>query len=141
MLILPKLFSHNKKQGFITYININIRRSLTNTKPQVYQIEIDGKLYTREAFMISFANSSQYGNNAHISPDASVQDGMLDVCIIKQFPLWRLVEMGIRMMTKTADKVQFLEIIRGKHIVIKRTEEGPIALGRRADDGGKRNYD
>jgi diacylglycerol kinase (ATP) len=26
------------------------------------------KLYTRQAFMLSFANSSQYGNNAHISP-------------------------------------------------------------------------
>jgi diacylglycerol kinase (ATP) len=68
-----------------------------NYKPQKYQLEIDGRQYEREAFMLSFANSSQYGNNAHISPKASVQDGLLDVCIIsKPFPLWRLPEMGLR---------------------------------------------
>jgi YegS/Rv2252/BmrU family lipid kinase len=124
---IAELFSHDKKRGFITYIRTTFKE-FNKYKPQVYEIEIDGKAYRREAFMISFANSSQYGNNAHVSPHASVQDGMLDVCIIKRFPLWRLVEMGIRMMTKTADKVQFLEIIRGKHIVIKRTEEGPVHL-------------
>jgi len=124
---IAELFSHDKKRGFITYIRTTFKE-FNKYKPQVYEIEIDGKPYRRVAFMISFANSSQYGNNAHVSPHASVQDGMLDVCIIKQFPLWRLVEMGIRMMTKTADKVQFLEIIRGKHIVIKRTEDGPVHL-------------
>jgi len=124
---IAEIFSHNKKRGFITYIKSTFEE-FNKYKPQVYQIEIDGKLYTREAFMLSFANSSQYGNNAHVSPHASVQDGLLDVCIIKQFPMWRLVEMGIRMMTKTADKVKFLELIRGKHIVIKRTEDGPNHL-------------
>ena len=124
---IAEIFSHNKKRGFITYIKSTFEE-FNKYKPQVYQIEIDGKLYTREAFMLSFANSSQYGNNAHVSPHASVQDGLLDVCIIKQFPMWRLVEIGIRMMTKTADKVKFLELIRGKHIVIKRTEDGPIHL-------------
>ena len=122
-----EIFSHNKKRGFITYIR-SAFEEINKYKPQLYQIEIDGKPYERKAFMLSFANSSQYGNNAHISPHASVQDGLLDVCIIKQFPIWRLVEMGIRMMTKTADKVKFLEIIRGKHIIIKRTEDGPIHL-------------
>jgi len=133
---IAEIFSHNKKRGFITYIKSTFEE-FNKYKPQVYQIEIDGKPYTREAFMISFANSSQYGNNAHISPDASVQDGLLDVCIIKRFPLWRLVEMGVRMMTKTADKVKFLEIIRGRQITIKRTEDGPIHLDGEPTMAGK----
>ena len=78
--------------------------------------------------MLSFANSSQYGNNAHISPHASVQDGLLDICVIKQFPLWRLLEMGIRMLTKTSDKTNYVEIIRGKHINVKRDLQGPVHL-------------
>ena len=97
-------------------------------KPQTYQLEIDGTSYTRDAFVVSIANSSQYGNNAHVSPKASVQDGLLDVCIIKPFPLWRFPEMGVRMFTKTAEGSKYVEIIRGKHIIIKRDKPGPLHL-------------
>ena len=124
---ISEVFSHNKKRGFISYIKSSIKE-VSNYKPQQYHIEIDGKVYEREAFMLSFANSSQYGNDAHISPNASVQDGLLDVCVIKQFPLWRFFEMGIRMITKSVDKTKYVEIIRGKHIVVKRTEPGPVHL-------------
>lgn len=133
---IAEIFSHNKKRGFITYIKSTFEE-FNKYKPQLYEIEIDGRQYQRKAFMLSFANSSQYGNNAHVSPNASVQDGLIDVCIITQFPLWRLVEMGIRMMLKTADKVKFLEIIRGRHIVIKRTEDGPIHLDGEPEMEGK----
>jgi len=121
---ISEVFSHEKRRGFVTYIKSTFRE-INNYKPQTYHIEIDGKLYEREAFMLSFANSSQYGNNAHISPHASVQDGLIDVCIIKQFPIWRLIEMGIRMLRKTADKTGYVEIIRGKHIKITRDRSGP----------------
>lgn len=124
---IAEVFSHDKKRGFITYIKSSFEE-INKYKPEFYQLEIDGKLYEREAFMLSFANSSQYGNDAHISPHASVQDGLLDVCVIKQFPLWRFPEMGIRMVTKTADKTKYVEIIRGKHIHIKRIGPGPVHL-------------
>jgi YegS/Rv2252/BmrU family lipid kinase len=124
---IAEVFSHNKKRGFITYIKASIEE-LNKYKSEVYQLHIDGQTYEREAFMLSFANSSQYGNNAHISPNASVQDGLLDVCVIKKFPLWRFFEMGIRMLTKTTDKTKSLEIIRGKHIFVKRMGPGPVHL-------------
>jgi diacylglycerol kinase (ATP) len=124
---ISEVFSHGKKRGFVTYIKSSFEE-IAKYKPQQYQIDIDGKTYEREAFMLSFANSSQYGNNAHISPDASVQDGLLDICIIKQFPLWRFPEMGIRMVTKTANKTKYVEIIRGKNIHVKRKAPGPVHL-------------
>lgn len=124
---ISEVFSHDKKRGFGAYIKSSFRE-ITNYKAQAYQIEIDGVAYKRDAFMLSFANSSQYGNNAHISPHASVQDGLLDVCIIKQFPLWRFIEMGIRMVTKTADKTKYVEIIRGKNIMVERGTAGPVHL-------------
>jgi YegS/Rv2252/BmrU family lipid kinase len=124
---IATVFAHGKKRGFITYIKSSLQEIL-KYKPQIYHIEIDGVIYEREAFMLSFANSSQYGNNAHISPQASVQDGLIDVCIIKPFPLWRFPAMGIRMFTKTADRSKFVEIIKGAHIIVKRNEPGPIHL-------------
>ena len=124
---ISEIFSHNKKRGFITYIKSSLKEVATY-KPQHYHLEIDGVVYEREAFMLSLANSSQYGNDVHIAPHASVQDGLLDICIIKPFPLYRFPEMGLRMFFKTTDKSKYVEIIKGKHITITRTEPGPIHL-------------
>jgi diacylglycerol kinase (ATP) len=124
---ISEVFSHQKARGFSTYIKSSFRE-INNYKSETYYIDIDGVIYEREAFMLSLANSSQYGNNAHVSPHASIQDGLLDVCIIKPFPLWRFLGMGIRMFTKTADRSKYVEIIRGKHIIIKRAGPGAFHL-------------
>jgi len=120
-------FSHDKNRGFAAYIKSSLKEVL-GYKGEMYQITIDGVQYERKAFMLSFANSSQYGNNAHVSPLASVQDGLLDVCIIKPFPLYKFPAMGLRMFNKTADKSRYVEIIRGKHVIVKRSGQGPVHL-------------
>ena len=124
---ISEIFSHNKKRGFITYIKSSITE-VVNYKPQYYYIEIDGVMHAHYAFMVSLANSSQYGNDVHIAPYASVQDGLLDVCIIKPFPLYRFPEMALRMFFKNTDKSKYVEIIKGKHINIKRNAPGPMHL-------------
>ncbi|GAC1307713.1 MAG: YegS/Rv2252/BmrU family lipid kinase [Mucilaginibacter sp.] len=124
---ISEVFAKRKKRGFFTYLVSSIQE-FNKYKPETYHIEVDGNVYEREAFMLSFANSSQYGNNAHISPHASVQDGLLDICVIKQFPFWRLLEMGMRMLAKRTDRTNYLEIIRGKHIHVKRSGPGPVHL-------------
>jgi YegS/Rv2252/BmrU family lipid kinase len=124
---ISEVFSHGKKRGFISYIKSSLQE-IAKYNEQDYHIEIDGKGYSRKAFMLSIANSSQYGNNAHISPRASVQDGLLDVCLIRKFPLWRFPEMGIRMLTKTSEGTSYVEILRGKQISVTRQSKGPIHL-------------
>lgn len=124
---ISEVFSHDKKRGFGSYIKSSFRE-VTNYKSEVYRLNIDGREYERQAFMLSIANSSQYGNNAHISPKASVQDGLLDVCVVKPFPLYKFIIMALRMFNKTADKSRYVEIMRGKHIIIRRDKTGPVHL-------------
>ena len=124
---ISEVFSHHKTRGFVAYIK-SAFQEVSDYKPQEYQLNIDGKAYRREAFMLSFANSSQYGNNAHISPNASVTDGLLDICIIKPFPLYKFIVLGLRMFAKTADRSRYVEIIRGSNITVRRAAPGPIHL-------------
>lgn len=124
---IAEVFAHSEKRGFFTYIK-SAFREVMNYKADDYHIDIDGKRYERNAYMLSIANSSQYGNNAHVSPDASVQDGLLDVCIIKPFPVWRFIELGIRMFTKTSTGSKYLEIVKGENITISRAQPGPMHL-------------
>lgn len=124
---IAEVFSHGKKRGFLTYIKSTMQEILSY-KPEKYKLNIDGKVYEREAFIISIANSSQWGNNVHIAPRASVQDGLFDVCIIKQFPAWRLPEIGTRLMLKTIEASKYIEIIKGKNIQVTRQSAGAIHL-------------
>lgn len=124
---ISEVFSHDKTRGFGAYIRSALHE-IANYQSETYHLEIDDVAYEREAFMLSFANSSQYGNNAHVSPHASVQDGLIDICIIKPFPLWRFPEMGFRMFTKTAEGSKYVQIIRGRHVMVKRSKGGPVHL-------------
>jgi diacylglycerol kinase (ATP) len=123
--LISARFAENVKRGFWGYFKTSISE-IANYKAQKYHIEIDGKLMEREAFMISLANSSQFGNNAHIAPFASLDDGFLDVCIVKPFPIYQFPILGYRMFSKSTHKSKFIEILRGREIKI--TREYPSAV-------------
>lgn len=118
-------FAHEKFRGPLGYLR-TILAEIGKYQPKHYKLEIDGVSYEREAFMISVANSPQYGNNAYIAPNASITDGVLDICIIHKFPLYSLPIMIFHLFAKTADQSEYLEIIPGKSIVIEREDEGPV---------------
>jgi diacylglycerol kinase (ATP) len=120
-------FASLVSRGFSGYIHTAIRE-IRSYLPADYRIEIDGVSLERAAFMISIANSSQFGNNAHISPMASLTDGLLDVCIIRPFPAYKLPLMGYVLFSKTAHRSPYVEIIRGKRIRITRDRSEVVHL-------------
>lgn len=118
-------FATESVRGPIGYLRAAIN-VMSNYKTKKYSISIDNQEYHRDAFMISVANSPQYGNNAYIAPNASVNDGLLDVCIVHKFPLYNLPMMIFHLFNKTADQSEYVEIIPGKHIIIKNEDNCPI---------------
>lgn len=125
--LISDRFAENMTRGPVGYLKI-VLKEISKYKPQQYTIRIDGKEMQREAFMISIANSPQYGNNAYIAPGASVDDGLLDVCIIKQFPLIQFPVMIYHLFSRTAHQSEYVEIIKGKQITIERPMKGPVHL-------------
>lgn len=118
-------FANASVRGPIGYLR-SVINVLGNYKPCKYVLIIDGEEYEREAFMISVANSPQYGNNAYIAPNASLNDGWLDVCIVHKFPLYTLPMMVFHLFNKSAHQSEYVEIIRGKNIIIEREDNGPV---------------
>ena len=113
-------FQDSKTRGLLSYAQISMQEFF-KYKPQTYDITIDGKKYEQEAFLISLANSSQFGNNAFIAPKASLTDGLIDVCILKPFPIIATAVVFERVMAKTINNSKFMDIIQGKKIQIKNT--------------------
>jgi diacylglycerol kinase (ATP) len=128
-------FSEFGKRGLSSYVKVFLKEFLFYKKNN-YSITIDGVNYEREAMLISLANSSQFGNNAYISPMADIRDGLIDVCILKPFAKILTPYLGLRMFNKTLDKSRYMEIIQGKNIqLIQQSEEAhidgePLLLGK-----------
>ena len=124
---ISSVFAGNKGRGLSGYVKLGLQEVLSY-QPQTYRIVIDGREYLRKAFVISVANSSQYGNNAHIAPTASVTDGLLDVCIVKEFPMYKLPLLAYEMLRSKTDHSKLVEIIKGKNIHISRIKEDAIHI-------------
>jgi diacylglycerol kinase (ATP) len=108
-------FAKQSKRGLKTYIKTTLT-SYKTFRPESYQLIIDGKMIEQEAFAITFANASQYGNNAYIVPHALIDDGWMDVCILKPFPLLAAPSIGIRLFNMTLPNSKYVEIYRAKKI-------------------------
>ena len=69
--------------------------------------------------MISFANSSQYGNNVVISQMAKLDDGLLDFVIVKDFPKWKIPFFLIQIATGNAHLSKHVEVIQSRKMEIE----------------------
>ncbi len=124
---ISAIFASRKERGLAGYVKLGLKEMLSY-KPEIYRIQVDGREYKREAFVVSIANSSQYGNNTYISPEASVTDGLLDVCIVKSFPLYRLPLLAYAMIRGITHRSDMVEIIKGKDIHISRAHDAAIHI-------------
>ncbi|MCX6248720.1 MAG: YegS/Rv2252/BmrU family lipid kinase [Bacteroidetes bacterium] len=124
---VAKKFATAHKRGFFSYFRI-VSNEYPEYSPRKYTIEVDGKIITRRALTITFANSNQFGNNTSIDPHAKLDDGLVDVCIVRRIPLWLIPFYVPMLFTKTFHKTQYIEIIRAKHAVVTRKKGKTIQL-------------
>lgn len=117
--LVARKFAEAERRGFLSYFSISTS-AYSRYQPKKYFITIDGRQYKRRALMISFANSSQFGNNTTIAPKASLDDGLIDVCILKKLPFWKITLLSPLIFTKKFDRTPYLEIIQGKEITVQR---------------------
>ncbi|MDX2189366.1 MAG: YegS/Rv2252/BmrU family lipid kinase [Bacteroidota bacterium] len=133
---IGKLFAESKGRGLQTYISTTINEFM-QYKAQDYTLKINGTKFDKNAFLISFANSSQYGNNAFIAPHADMEDGLVDVCIMKPFPPIGILDLGFKLFTKTIDQSQYVETIRANEVIVERDETGEIHVDGEPHETGK----
>jgi diacylglycerol kinase (ATP) len=111
-------FSETFLRGMLSYMQI-ILNEFSGYKPLTYKLTIDGISMEKHALMVIFANGDQFGFNTRIAPDAKVDDGFLDVCVIKKMPVSQFMNVGYHMMMGTPAKSGYAEYFRGKEISIE----------------------
>jgi YegS/Rv2252/BmrU family lipid kinase len=104
-------------RGFFTYA-FQTARNLFRYKSIPIQIKAGQRDISSRAFLLSFANSSQWGYGAQISPHASTRDGLLDLCLWKNFPRILSPIMVLRLFSGTIHRSRFIDILPVEEAVI-----------------------
>ncbi len=79
------LFNQTKLRGLWSYAKL-IFTEYIRYKPFNYKIDIADSSYRGKVFFIVFANTTQYGHNFHIAPNAEVNDGIMHITLVTKPP-------------------------------------------------------
>jgi YegS/Rv2252/BmrU family lipid kinase len=128
-------FANFGKRGFLSYIKL-VMSEFLSYQPRDYTVIVDDNEYHVNALMITVANSSQFGNNAHVAPFACIDDGVLDICIINNHPKIITADIALRLFLKTIHHSKYVKLLRGKSIriidnqpIMAHTDGEPVTFG------------
>ena len=94
-------------------------RALAGWRPATFTITVDGgPPRTVTGYTVAAANSRYYGGGMMLAPDATLQDGMLDVVLILETPKLRFLRRAPAVFTGAHVRLDNVELLRGRRIEI-----------------------
>lgn len=118
-------FTEAKKRGVLTYLEQALAEWL-RYEPETYIVEDETGSQTYKAFLITCANASEYGNNAYIAPQASMNDGLMDVTIVEPFSAFEAPQLALQLFSKTLRTGSRVRMFQTRKLSIHRQEPGVI---------------
>jgi len=108
--LIAKKFNEGNVRGFRKYIQL-VFKEYIGYLPKRVVFELDGVKREEDVVLCTIANASEFGNGFCISPNSSVVDGKLELCLLRPFSIWSAPSIAYRYFKRTAHKSRFTEII------------------------------
>lgn len=128
--VIATLFASSRGRGLAGYARLVIR-ALVRYRPQTYRVEADGARWSGPAFFITAANGGQFGYGFRIAPQARIDDGLLDICIMRPLRWWELAPVSLKALRGKLPGSRYAEYLRCRSLVV----EGPAPLEALQTDG------
>jgi diacylglycerol kinase (ATP) len=132
---ISKIFVEQLRRGYMTYARCVMEEFQTYV-PKKFRYELNGQRVEEDYFLIAFANTTQYGNNAVIAPQASPNDGLLDVVLVRPFPSVHLPTFTMMALFRSLHRSPYVKIIKTASFSLDNEEQAPIHI-----DGEFLNHD
>ena len=115
---VASLFDGSKFRGLKKYIYCTIK-GLFSYKPIDVELYLGQVKLTGRFWGIYLANTRQFGNNAIIAPEAKYDDGLLEVVLMKKYPLVLAPVVVYKMFTGKFKNSRYMTYLRASEMVIK----------------------
>ena len=108
--LIAEKFDNYHQRGFWGYTKLIIREFFTY-KMQSYTFEINGQKRTEKLLLFTVANASEFGNGFCISPNSKMDDGVIELCLLKSFRGWKAPRIIRLFFQKKSYQSKYIEII------------------------------
>lgn len=100
-------------------------KAFASWRPVTYTVTLDGRRLEFPAYTVVAANSGYYGFNRRIAPSAQVDDGLLDVVILKSSSRRLLATVLLELESGAHVRRPEVEILRGAEVRIEASRALP----------------
>jgi YegS/Rv2252/BmrU family lipid kinase len=131
---VSRAFQRMKARGLYSYI-IACLKCFKQSRNQNFMVKCNDEEYRLNGFMLCFANTSQFGNNAYIAPEADVSDGVLNLILMKKPSFLQIPRLAYRILNGKVFKDASWRQILGSSFEVTQTNEfahldgEPVRLG------------
>jgi diacylglycerol kinase (ATP) len=129
-------YSKLKKRGLYGYTRV-VMTEFFRYREREYTLNFNDQKITRKALLLSIANSNQFGYNTVIAPTAKPDDGLLDLVILKKFPVGEIPRMVGLLFTGKIDQSPYIESFKTKEVFIVRKRGKRVNIDGEAIKMGK----
>lgn len=111
--------------------NLAVLRELPVFRPIPYVLELDGERRETDAMLVAVGNGPAYGGGMRVTPDADVEDGLLDVLLLHRLPLHEFLRVFPKVFSGAHVSHPAVEIIRARTVGLEATGIVSYADGER----------
>ncbi|MFF4754382.1 diacylglycerol/lipid kinase family protein [Streptomyces sp. NPDC002514] len=102
-------------------------RAVTTWRPATYRVTVDGRDHAHRGYTVVAANSAYYGSGRAIAPAALLDDGLLDVVLIREAPRRLFFALMNELSTGAHVDRPEVRVLRGREIRIE--ADRPVPYG------------
>ncbi|MDO9457936.1 diacylglycerol kinase family protein [Nocardioides sp.] len=104
-------------------------RAIATYQPARFRVTVDGESRDYAAASVVVANSAYYGKGMKIAPDASVDDGLLDVVVIEAAHKLALVRALPKVYDGRHVGLPEVTVLRGTRVEVAADARHPVSVG------------
>ncbi len=109
------------KRGLWMYLKTSFQEMINYDQPML-KILIDGMEMEGRFATVAICNASVYGYNFTMAPHANVQDGRMDIVMIRKAPLWAYLLNAYRFLNRTMHKSKYVSVYQAKSLTLSSEE-------------------
>jgi diacylglycerol kinase (ATP) len=115
-------FNNSNFRGIFNY-GVSAVKVVSKIKPFKVSIDLGESKIEESYYMVSVANTRQFGNNAFLAPMAKPDDGKFNLVLLKPFPKIMLPVVVAKMLTGTLKESKYLRYFELESGITIRSEE------------------
>ncbi len=97
----------------------SVLRTLMNYKPVPLELSFNGAVKIDDYFMISVGNGVSMGGGFYLTPDAEIDDGLFDLCLIQNMPVVSILKNLLKVYTGKHKEDPRVEMARTNRLTIE----------------------